>query len=549
VALAPLLPVAGEQGCNRHTRAWKSGFRLVPRTASGARTAGSVMCYAVSIAGLLTTGRVTDGTPGLLIAAVLVVIATPVIGFTWNQVTLTEKGRQLAGTVAEIRSLKQTDSEAFTALIAARYGPAAIRRQLDDPGAESGQSCTYTCQGQGCGHYLCDSSSASIPHVPLRASFPSFWESLTDAERSWLLAAAHTVGFPAGAVLCRQDEPGVRIFVIASGQVVIYVTQPGEHRRVAIRGTGDIVGERAAFELRPRSATVVALVAARALAITTSDFAAFIERHPRVLAVLERQVYDRLVEDRPVEPKFYLDGIATGQPAWSGLNCSIFLADIAAFGRHSRNDKDRQLLRSSMYATLQHAFESSGVPWHSCYREDRGDGVLVIVPPSTPTRLLIDPLSDDIAMTLAIHNDQATEALRMQLRVALHVGPVLSDPEGVSGESIILAARILEAPVLKRQLASEAADLGLIVSAYVYDTVVKHGPGRIDPARYRQVRVQLKESRLNAWICLSSDANPGKDVLTPATSAAVSYVTAPHAVPAHLVERPGCPSLPSRRSG
>jgi class 3 adenylate cyclase len=219
-------------------------------------------------------------------------------------------------------------------------------------------------------------------------------------------------------------------------------------------------------------------------------------------AQLERQVYDRLVEDRPVEPS-YLDGIATGQPAWSGLNCSIFLADIAAFGRHSRNDKDRQLLRALMYGTLQHAFESSGVPWHSCYREDRGDGVLVIVPPSTPTRLLIDPLSDDIAMALALHNGQATEALRMQLRVALHVGPVISDPEGVNGESIILAARILEAPVLKRQLAIEAADLGLIVSAYVYDTVVKHGPGRIDPARYRQVRVQLKESRLNAWICLS----------------------------------------------
>jgi class 3 adenylate cyclase len=424
MALAPLLPAAGEQGGKRHTRAWQSGFRLVPRTANGARTAGTVMCYAVFIAGLLTTGRVTDGTPGLLIAAVLVVIATPVIGFTWNQVTLTEKGRQLAGSVAEIRSLKRTDSEAFSALIAARYGPAAIRRRLDDPGAESGQSCTYTCQGQGCGSSVCDSRSASIPHVPLRASLPSFWESLTDAERSWLLAAAHTVGFPAGAVLCRQA----------------------------------------------------------------------------------RQVYDRLVEDRPVEPKFYLDGIATGQPAWSGLNCSIFLADIAAFGRHSRNDKDRQLLRASMYATLQHAFESSGVPWHSCYREDRGDGVLVIVPPSTPTRLLIDPLSDDIAMALAIHNDQATEALRMQLRVALHVGPVVSDPEGVSGESIILAARILEAPVLKRQLASEAADLGLIVSAYVYDTVVKHGPGRIDPARYRQVRVQLKESRLNAWICLSCSA-------------------------------------------
>jgi class 3 adenylate cyclase len=194
--------------------------------------------------------------------------------------------------------------------------------------------------------------------------------------------------------------------------------------------------------------------------------------------------------------------ITSGQPAWSGLNCSIFLADIAAFGAHGRNDKDRQYLRVAMYAILRRAFEGSGVSWDGCYREDRGDGALVIVSPSTPTSVLIDPLSGELAEALAAHNGQAARAQRMQLRVALHVGPVISDPEGVCGESVIVGARLLDAPVLKRQLAEQSADLGLIVSAFVYDTVVKHAPGTMDPARFGQVRVRIKESRLSAWMIL-----------------------------------------------
>jgi len=205
-----------------------------------------------------------------------------------------------------------------------------------------------------------------------------------------------------------------------------------------------------------------------------------------------------------------LTGIASGltgfasdpSPPWSGLNCSIFLADIVAFGCHQRNDKDRQALRTAMYAMLRQAFESSGISWEECHREDRGDGALVIVPPGTPTSLLIDPMPTALALALADHNDTAMTAQRMQLRIALHVGPVVSDREGVCGESVIVGARLLDAPILKQRLATQSADLGMIVSAYVYHAVVKHGPGTVDPARFRRVHVRVKESRLSAWICL-----------------------------------------------
>ncbi len=91
----------------------------------------------------------------------------------------------------------------------------------------------------------------------------------------------------------------------------------------------------------------------------------------------------------------------------------------------------------------------------------------------------------------------------MQLRVALNVGPVVSDPQGVSGEAIILAARILEAPVLKKELARSTADLGVIVSAFIYDSVVKHAPGSVDPGQYRHLRFRVKESTVTAWMYLA----------------------------------------------
>ncbi len=125
------------------------------------------------------------------------------------------------------------------------------------------------------------------------------------------------------------------------------------------------------------------------------------------------------------------------------------------------------------------------------------------MPPSIPTRSAVDPLLILLAAALRRYNQQATHATRIQLRVALNVGPVVSDPRGVSGEAIILAARLLEAPVLKKELARTAADLGVIVSPFIYDSVIKHAPGEVDPTQYRYLRFRVKESNVTAWMYLS----------------------------------------------
>ncbi|MQY07036.1 hypothetical protein [Actinomadura macrotermitis] len=188
---------------------------------------------------------------------------------------------------------------------------------------------------------------------------------------------------------------------------------------------------------------------------------------------------------------------------WTGRNCSILYTDIAAFGARARDDRDREELRAAMYEVIRTACRESGLDWAACYHEDRGDGALVVVPPGIPTRAVVDPFLARLAAGLARHNRRAGTGTRMQLRAALDVGPVLRDAEGVSGESIIQTARLLEAPVLKERLAETGADLGFIASAFVYDTVLRHRPGDLDPGDFQSVQVAVKEARLTGWMRLS----------------------------------------------
>jgi CRP-like cAMP-binding protein len=306
-------------------------------------------------------------------------------------------------------------------------------------------------------------------------------------------------------VLWRRGERADHVIMIRSGWTRICDERYEPERIIAFRGPGDLVGERAALRISSRSATVVAVETVRALWITTQQFSAFIEAHSRVLDVLEGQVYERLTEVRRGQDARQRP--LTSPAAWTGQNCSILFTDIAAFGAHVRNEEDRRLIRRVAYELLWNSCERAGVDWSACHHEDRGDGILLVLPPSTPTSLIIDPLLTYLAARLKQHNHRASDAICIQLRVALHVGPVNSDAEGVTGDAIIYAARLLDAPILKRQLSETGADVGFITSEFVYDTFVRHGLAGIDPHEYRRVTFQAKESRIRAWMHF---ANPGR---------------------------------------
>jgi CRP-like cAMP-binding protein/tetratricopeptide (TPR) repeat protein len=466
-----------------------------------------------------------------------------------------------------------------------------------------------------------------------RPTARSFWNALADPEREALAATGVEEVFRAGSVLFREGDESFQVMIIDSGwvKVVAAETRPGAaagggagagEKILAVRGQGDIIGERAAVTMQVRSATVVALDEVSAMVVPAERFVEFLRGHPRAAEVLQRQEIERRKEDRerpfrgePASAELRLawliselakrrggyhhgpsaaftlpmsqqeladwadtttdavarilrmwrergiivrsdrprrvtvvdvDGLAAigdsaqgdtapgdtapGAPRearaagarhalevpWlevpgGQLTCSVLFTDVAGFSDPRRNDGDRDVVRAALYEILQSAFESSGVPWSECYHEDRGDGAVIVVPPTIAPMRLVDPLLPELASRLRQYNRRASEVVLIQLRAALHVGPVGKDHEGLTGQTVIAAARIVDAPVIKQRLAAEHADLIFAVSAYVYDHVVRHCVGRVDSASFEQVESQYKESRISAWVHLAGHVAPPRD--------------------------------------
>ncbi|MEV4674694.1 MULTISPECIES: Crp/Fnr family transcriptional regulator [Actinomadura] len=321
----------------------------------------------------------------------------------------------------------------------------------------------------------------------------AFWDALTPAERYDLAARAHRHLYRAEEVLCREGGVAGEVIVILSGWTRVWVREGAEQRIIAFRGAGELVGERAALVVRDRSATVTAESDVEALRVGAHEFGAFLDLNPRVRAVLEQQVYRRQVEKHDVQD-------VRG-------NCSILITDITRFSSPVRTDADREYVLSAMYDLMGEAFTASGLDFGRLYQEDRGDGALVVVPPTTPTDTVVDPMLAHLAAELRRHNRRAAEATRLQLRAALHVGPVQRGPKGVAGTAIITTRRMVDAPAVKRRVAETGADLAFVTSDFVYDTVITPAPGLVDPGRYSRVRVRLKEASLSAWLMLEGGAS------------------------------------------
>lgn len=356
---------------------------------------------------------------------------------------------------------------------------------------------------------LADATGRGIPSV-------NFWNSLDLAERQAFTAVADERTFARGARLMHEGEQADRVMLIRAGRTQIIVQGVSGERVITERGPGQLVGERGALRVNVRSASVVALEMVRALVMTTEDFASFVSAHPRILDVIESQIYDRLTEGPTVHDLSGWPGVPPPEPvdrpsaehprqhALTGENCTVLLTDVVAFGAHDRNDRDRRIIRRG---SLEMTQASLGVLWEACISEDRGDGLLIVVPPDVPTARIMERLHRELPGELALHNRTYGEQARIRLRVAVNVGPVMGDPLGMSGEAIIRTARMIEAPAFKEAMASNRASLGIIASLFVYETAIRQSDEWTDRSEYSPVEVNVKESSISAWMRLIDPAS------------------------------------------
>ena len=328
------------------------------------------------------------------------------------------------------------------------------------------------------------------PTLP-RAQRPGafhFWEALESGEREALSSLASWQTFTAGTRLMEEGDRADQVFVILGGQVEIRVNENEVERVVAVRGLGDIVGERAALRVSLRSATVVALEMVWALVIQTKDFADFLSAHPRVLDVVQSVVYQRNTQG----PDGY------DSPPLISENCTVFLTDVAGFGAPARADIDRSVIREALFNMTQTVV--ADLP--GARIEDRGDGFLTVVPPDTAATKVADRIFEEFPAALVQHNSLQRETARFQLRLAMTIGPVATDIAGVSGEATIVVARLVDAPDFKAALTESSAELGVIASPFAYEMLLKHTMHSAGKETFDQIQVEVKEFTTKAWMKL-----------------------------------------------
>ena len=180
---------------------------------------------------------------------------------------------------------------------------------------------------------------------------------------------------------------------------------------------------------------------------------------------------------------------------------TIVVFDVESFGDHRRTNRHQAAVREGLYRSVGEAFGQAGLPWKREDREDRGDGIFVLLPPEVPKSLLVELLPSALVASLTTHNRAHRDEERIRLRMSLHAGEVLYDPYGVTGEAINWAFRLIDAEPLKTALARSPGVLAIIASSWFFDQVIRHAAPGVPPV-YRPVLVRAKDDTQPGWICL-----------------------------------------------
>lgn len=106
-----------------------------------------------------------------------------------------------------------------------------------------------------------------------------------------LLAAGDPRRLRKGQALFREGDEDDQVFLIRRGRVKIAVGTPtGRELVLAMKDPGQLIGELAALDGRPRSATATAMETTEVAAVTASRFLDLLEDEPQHALVLLRQL-------------------------------------------------------------------------------------------------------------------------------------------------------------------------------------------------------------------------------------------------------------------
>ncbi len=199
-------------------------------------------------------------------------------------------------------------------------------------------------------------------------------------------------------------------------------------------------------------------------------------------------------------------------------NRLCLVTDIVAYSGHTipeRADAERRLFAVQQFALARaRAFRVRPLR-----REDRGDGQLLLLPPTLDASTAIPALVAGLRHGLFLANADQGPFGQLRIRVSMAQGAISEQgPLGPRGDALITACRLNDAEPFKAALARDtSADLGFIVPDDLYRDVIRHDFGSLRSSEFRQVKINVKEYEATAWMYLPP-SGPAPELTSPAES-------------------------------
>lgn len=118
---------------------------------------------------------------------------------------------------------------------------------------------------------------------------------LTDADRDQLQSFGRRATYRRGSVLFREGDAPGPVFLLLDGRVKIHVCTPtGREVLLGIKERGELLGELAAFDRLPRSATATVTADLTCTVVPAAGFCEFVDARPAVAMHLLRSLSGQL---------------------------------------------------------------------------------------------------------------------------------------------------------------------------------------------------------------------------------------------------------------
>lgn len=96
-----------------------------------------------------------------------------------------------------------------------------------------------------------------------------------------LMKTIHNRVYAANEYVFYQSDPGIGLYIIINGEVLITQDEEGERFDLALLGRGDFFGEIALLDEEKRSASAIAMKESQVAVIFKPDLDEFVEAHPQ----------------------------------------------------------------------------------------------------------------------------------------------------------------------------------------------------------------------------------------------------------------------------